>query len=106
MCQMPEDAMYHHINVTTKHHTPLQMTPVTLTWPHVTILYKINRSRIKNYKIREKNQKIKMKFCNDCAVPESSKCLTVECPPACDGGEQQCPCFNFDCFKAGKSPIG
>ena len=43
-----------------------------------------------------------MKFCNDCAVPESSKCSTVECPPACDGSEQQCPCFNFDCFKAGK----
>ena len=43
-----------------------------------------------------------MKFCNDCAVPESSKCDTVECPPACNGSEQSCPCFNFDCFKAGK----
>ena len=44
-----------------------------------------------------------MKFCNDCAVPESSKCVTVECPPACDGSEQSCPCFKFDCFKAGKT---
>ena len=78
------------------------MTPVTLTWSHVTILYKIKRYEFKNSKNIRKNKILKMKFCNDCAVPESSKCLTVECPPACNGSEQQCPCFNFDCFKAGE----
>ena len=42
-----------------------------------------------------------MKYCNNCAVPESNKCDTVNCPPACNGAEDVCPCFNSGCFKAG-----
>ena len=42
-----------------------------------------------------------MKFCNNCAVPESQKCDAVSCPPACNGAEDACPCFNTGCFKAG-----
>ena len=42
-----------------------------------------------------------MKYCNNCAVPESNKCDAVNCPPACNGAEDACPCFNASCFKAG-----
>ena len=46
-----------------------------------------------------------MKFCNNCAVPESNKCDAVSCPPACNGAEDACPCFQTGCFKAGNEPV-
>ena len=46
-----------------------------------------------------------MKFCNNCAVPESNKCDAVSCPPACNGAEDACPCFNTGCFKAGNESV-
>ena len=42
-----------------------------------------------------------MKFCNNCAVPESQNCDAVSYPPTCNGAEDACPCFNTGCFKAG-----
>ena len=46
-----------------------------------------------------------MKFCNNCAVPESNKCDAVSCPPACNGAEDACPCFQTGCFKAGNESV-
>ena len=50
---------------------------------------------------QENKKDTKMKFCNNCAVPESKKCDALKCPSTCNGAENVCPCFNAGCAKAG-----